>query len=122
MTEQVPDLVGTADERMAQLERIAADGPLSAEWLRRQLDALGEEVAGPHVERLVLRRVRAAADPRMELGCVRGGRMDGVGHGGARRSGEWLRSRLVNGAKYTGSVQGTYVEAADRAVRGEGSV
>jgi len=39
MTEQVPDLVGTADERMAQLERIAADGPLSAEWLRRQLDA-----------------------------------------------------------------------------------
>ena len=39
MTEQTPDLVGTADERMAQLARIADDGPLSAEWLRRQLDA-----------------------------------------------------------------------------------
>jgi hypothetical protein len=39
MTEQTPDLVGTADERTEQLARIAADGPLSAEWLRRQLDA-----------------------------------------------------------------------------------
>jgi len=39
MTEQTPDLAGTADERMAQLERLAADGELSAHWLRRQLDA-----------------------------------------------------------------------------------
>ena len=32
------DLTGTADERINQLEHAEAAGPLSAEWLRRQLD------------------------------------------------------------------------------------
>ena len=32
------DLTGTADERMNQLELLEAAEPLSAEWLRRQLD------------------------------------------------------------------------------------
>jgi hypothetical protein len=32
------DLTGTADERMAQLERLDAIGELPADWLRRQLD------------------------------------------------------------------------------------
>jgi hypothetical protein len=39
MAEQTPDLTGTADERMTQLAHWDAQGPLSAEWLRRQLDA-----------------------------------------------------------------------------------
>jgi len=32
------DLTGTADERMQQLLSHEASGPLTAEWLRRQLD------------------------------------------------------------------------------------
>ncbi|HET6301904.1 hypothetical protein [Microbacterium sp.] len=34
-----PDLTGTVDERRRQLDALAAAGPLSAEWLRRQLEA-----------------------------------------------------------------------------------
>jgi hypothetical protein len=33
------DLSGTADERMKQLQELGA-APLTAEWLRRQLDAV----------------------------------------------------------------------------------
>jgi len=32
------DLTGTADERVRRLAELAAMGPLSAEWLKRQLD------------------------------------------------------------------------------------
>jgi len=32
------DLTGTADERINQLEHADATGPLTADWLRRQLD------------------------------------------------------------------------------------
>lgn len=32
-------LSGTADERIAQLARLSLSGPLSADWLRQQLDA-----------------------------------------------------------------------------------
>jgi hypothetical protein len=36
------DLTGTADDRARQLRALAADGPLEAAWLHRQLDlALG---------------------------------------------------------------------------------
>ncbi|GAA3212744.1 hypothetical protein [Microbacterium terregens] len=38
-TSPTDDLHGTADERVAQLARWDAGGPLPAEWLRRQLDA-----------------------------------------------------------------------------------
>ncbi|MFG6502214.1 hypothetical protein [Microbacterium sp. P05] len=39
MTEHTPlDLTGTADDRIAQLTQLDA-GDLSADWLRRQLDA-----------------------------------------------------------------------------------
>ena len=37
MTDNPPDLSGTVDERMAQLDQLDA-GSLTAEWLRRQLD------------------------------------------------------------------------------------
>lgn len=44
MTEQStsPDvrLSGTADERRSQLAHLAERGPLSAEWLKRELDAV----------------------------------------------------------------------------------
>ncbi|WP_019181981.1 hypothetical protein [Microbacterium yannicii] len=33
-----PDLTGTVDERLAQLDRLAPES-LDAQWLRRQLDA-----------------------------------------------------------------------------------
>lgn len=38
-TAEPADLHGTADERRRQLTAAAASGPLSADWLRRQLDA-----------------------------------------------------------------------------------
>lgn len=38
-TTLIPDLTGTADERITQLRHLDMTGPLSAEWLRRQLDS-----------------------------------------------------------------------------------
>lgn len=45
-----PDLHGTADERRRQLNEHAASGSLSAEWLRRQLEATLDAWANDETE------------------------------------------------------------------------
>ena len=44
------DLTGTADERMQQLLSREASGPLTTEWLRRQLDLALEAWADEETE------------------------------------------------------------------------